>query len=93
MSHFTFVLHGVANRDPNELVCMWFPTLQEAQLVQSQFPGHYEIQMVEGVDYNAITVETVDRFDGDEGQDHESYTDDQDHESYVPDEDTLRGDR
>ena len=30
---------------------------------------------------------------GDEGQDHESYTDDQDHESYVPDEDALRGDR
>ena len=84
MSHFTFVLHGVANRDPNELVCLWFPTLQEAQAFPEQLPGRYAIQMVEGVDYNAITVETIDRFDGDEGQDHESY---------VPDEDALRGDR
>jgi hypothetical protein len=61
---FTFVLHGVADRDPTELVCMWFPTLELAQAFPAQLPGRYAIQMVEGVDYDDITVETVDRIGG-----------------------------
>lgn len=65
----TYVLHGVADRDPNELVCMWFPTLQEAQRFPEQLPGRYAIQMANyGVDYDALDIETIDRIGGESSE-------------------------
>ena len=46
----TYVLHGVAHRDSNEMVCMFFGSLRESQEFMRDLPGRYNFLTLEGVD-------------------------------------------
>jgi len=49
-----YILHGVTDRDPNELVIMIYPTMEEAQSFIDWFPGTYRVAKYEGIDYDDI---------------------------------------
>jgi hypothetical protein len=52
-----FVLHGVADRDPDELVCMFFNDKADLDEFVEILPGHYAMLTVTGIDYDAIEVD------------------------------------
>ena len=49
-----YILHGVADRDRTELVCMMFPNMQEVCEFIACLPGTYRVAEYQGIDYDAI---------------------------------------
>jgi hypothetical protein len=49
-----YILHGVADRDYNELVCMVFPNMKDVQSFIKSLPGKYRVAKYEGIDYDDI---------------------------------------
>ncbi len=50
------VLHGVADRDPNELVFMIFWNFQEKNEFVAALPGNYKTRIMSGVVFADIEV-------------------------------------
>lgn len=53
----TYVLHGVAHRDPTEFVCMFFDSTEARDAWREELPGRYQELTLTGVNYDRI--ETV----------------------------------
>lgn len=49
MTKITYVLYGVAARDSNELVCMFFDTHDEMSVFAFELPGNYRMFKLFGV--------------------------------------------
>src|SRR5215510_8766143 len=58
-SAITFVLYGVAARDPDERVCGFFQTRRDASEFAKDLPGSYDLLVVAGIDFDAIQVNLV----------------------------------
>jgi hypothetical protein len=52
----SYLLHGVADRDPDELVCMLFPDEESRDEFKADLPGKYLELTLGGVDYDAIVI-------------------------------------
>ena len=52
----TFVLYGVAERDPSELVCMFFETKADRKDFAEYLPGRYQTMTLVGVNYDGFKV-------------------------------------
>lgn len=54
------ILHGVADRDPEELVCQLFPNSNDGREQMSMFvaalPGFYNTMVVHNIDYRDIAI-------------------------------------
>ena len=50
-----YILHGYADRDHTELVCMMFDSVAEAKEFARDLPGTYRIARFKGVDYDRAT--------------------------------------
>lgn len=50
------VLYGVADRDRNELVCMFFPTKKDCRKFQTDLPGRYNQLTLVGVGYDDFDI-------------------------------------
>lgn len=55
----TFVLYGVAGRDEQELVCMFFGTSKELREFEKDLPGRYQTLIIVGVDLMGDEIEVV----------------------------------
>lgn len=51
-----FVLHGVADRDQDELVCMFFSSEKDRDEFRKNLPGKYAEFSLEGVSYDIFDV-------------------------------------
>lgn len=52
-----YCLHGVADRDPNELVCMFFEHMAHLeQFVEAVPMRHHQVVVLAGLSYEALTV-------------------------------------
>jgi len=49
-----YILHGVADRDRSELVCVMFPNMQEVREFVDCLPGTYRVAEYHGIDYDAV---------------------------------------
>jgi hypothetical protein len=53
----TYLLYGVANRDPNETVVMFFPFPGDVTEFCRDLPGKYRLMRLTGVDYAQLEVQ------------------------------------
>jgi hypothetical protein len=53
-----FVLYGVADRDPDELVCQFFDKPIDVVEFVDALPGRYDLMELIGVDFDRLTVIT-----------------------------------
>ena len=51
-----YVLHGVADRDPNERVCMFFASVKDRAKFAEDLPGSYDRLTLTGVGYDDFKV-------------------------------------
>lgn len=53
-----FALFGIADRDPNECVLMFFDSMTILNEFRQALPGTYHVATVEGVDYDTLKIDT-----------------------------------
>ena len=51
-----YVLYGVAERDPKELVCMFFPSVYDRTKFAKDLPGTYRRMTLTGIGYDDFEV-------------------------------------
>lgn len=51
-----YLLFGTANRDRDENVAMFFSRTEELEKFRADLPGRYDVLVLDGVDYDALTV-------------------------------------
>lgn len=58
-----YTVHGVADRDPNELVLMFFESINDVKEFVSALPGRYATTVISGIDLEDIdwTCEVFDK--------------------------------
>lgn len=51
-----YVIHGVADRDPDELVCMFFHSEEAREQFKLDLPGRYAELKLVGAGYDAVSI-------------------------------------
>jgi hypothetical protein len=56
----TYVLYGVAARNRNELVCMFFDRKKDIRRFKLSLPGDYRVMTIKkGLDYQALKIGSI----------------------------------
>jgi hypothetical protein len=56
MTKKVYMLHGVASRDPKELVCMFFVSIYDRKKFVDELPGRYRYRTLVGIGYDDFEV-------------------------------------